>query len=200
VNGVLATNTGYHAGVVSPSNVVYNGDGNAAYIYNNATFNFISAYLTAAWNDNLQVEVLGYLGTETAPAYSNTYTLSATAPTLINFNYLGLSEVYFVSSGGTLHTGYNGSGTEFAMDNMTVSTNVLVSVLPTVQTSAKTGNKILFSWDATVGQTYQVQYKTNLTQTAWNNLDGPITATISTIYVQDSITNSQRFYRIVLMP
>jgi hypothetical protein len=86
------------------------------------------------------------------------------------------------------------------MDNMTVATNFAVNVLPTVQQLAIIGNTILFSWSATVGQTYQVQYKTNLTQAVWNNLGGPITAASETMTVSDSTTNSQRFYRIVLMP
>jgi hypothetical protein len=196
---VLATNSGgYIAGIVSPNNVAFNVNGNPASITSATPFNFISAYLTAAWNDNLQVEVLGYVGSTLT--YSNTYTLSAVAHSFINFNYLGVNEVYFNSFGGTHHSAYSYNGEHFAMDNMTVATNFAVNVLPTVQQLAIIGNTILFSWSATVGQTYQVQYKTNLTQAVWNNLGGPITAASETMTVSDSTTNSQRFYRIVLMP
>ena len=78
----------------------------------------LSAYLTAAWNDNLRVELKGYNGARLI--YDNTYTLSATAPTLITFNYVGVTSVQFISSGGTLHPGYCGSGEHFVMDNVTV--------------------------------------------------------------------------------
>jgi hypothetical protein len=50
-----------------------------------------------------------------------TYTLSATAPTLIAFNYAGVDSVQFISFDGTLHQGYSGDGTHFAMDNMDIT-------------------------------------------------------------------------------
>lgn len=190
--------SGYQAGMISTKNVAFNDFANPASITSTAPFNFLSAYLTAAWYDNLQVEVQGYVGS--ILTYDNTYTLSATAPTLINFNYLGVNEVYFSAFGGTQHASYSYNGEFFAMDNVTIATNIAVSVLPTVQTMTKTGSTITLGWGAIVGQTYQVQYKTNLTQTGWNNLGAPIIAMTSTIYLPDSTTNSQRFYRIVLMP
>ena len=47
-------NSGYYAGTVSPPNVAYNPGGNPASIISTGQFNFVSAYLTAAWNDNLR--------------------------------------------------------------------------------------------------------------------------------------------------
>ena len=41
---------------------------------------------------------------------------------LINFGYVNVSQVDFISSGGTPHPGYNGAGTHFAMDNLVVTT------------------------------------------------------------------------------
>jgi hypothetical protein len=198
VNGVLATNTGFYAGVVSSSNVVYNGNGSAAYFYSSSLFDFTSADLTAGWNDNLRVQVLGVTGSTIT--YSNVFTLSATIHTNILFNYLGVTEVYFQSSGGTLHPGYSVTepAEQFAMDNVIISTNLAVGVLPSFQTATKTGNTIAFNWGAIVGQTYQVQYKSNLTQTSWFNLGNPVIATNGTMSVSDSLTNSQRFYRILL--
>ena len=110
---------GYQAGLVSPDNVAYDSGGSSASITSALPFDFTSAYLTAAWNDNLQVEVMGYVGTSLT--YDSTYTLSATAPTRINFNYLGVDEVYFNPDGGTPHPGYNGTGEQFAMDNLTLA-------------------------------------------------------------------------------
>jgi len=110
--------SGFVAGMVSPPNVAYNSDGAPAAILGSSPFDLLTAYLTAAWNDNLRLEVRGYAGATLF--YDNTYTLSATAPTLITFNYLGVTSVQFISSGGTQHSGYSGSGLEFVMDNLTV--------------------------------------------------------------------------------
>jgi hypothetical protein len=122
-------NSGYAPAVVSQNNVAFNGFGASATI-SDGTFDLDSAYLTAAWNDNLQVEVIGMLGATIL--YDNTYTLSATAPTLVNFNYLGIDSVQFISSGGTPHGGYDGTGTQFAMDNLTVNENAAVPEPTTV--------------------------------------------------------------------
>lgn len=119
VNGVLDTPSGYAAGVVSSSNVVYNGNGDNAAI-SGELFDFRSAYVSAAWNDNLQFKAQGYIhGTK---VYDQTNTLSATSPTLINFDFYGVDQVILASSGGTPHAGYAGSGTQFAMDNLSVQT------------------------------------------------------------------------------
>ena len=107
--------SGYNAAVVSPSNVVYNWDGDTATITRAQPFTFLSARLTSAWRDGLEVQVTGYTGG--LMLYSNVFSLSATQPTLVQFNYTGVNTVQFVSSGGTVHTGYSGSGPQFAMDN-----------------------------------------------------------------------------------
>jgi len=132
---------GYQAGLVSPDNVAYDSGGSSASIISTLPFNFISAYLTAAWNDNLQVEVMGYVGTTLT--YDNTYLLSATAPTLINFNYLGVDEVYFNPFGGTPHPGYNGTGEQFVMDNLTMSVPE-----PSSEAMIMLGATLLLSWCA----------------------------------------------------
>jgi uncharacterized repeat protein (TIGR03803 family) len=116
LNGVVTRPSGYVAGMVSLPKVVYNNGGAPAAISAASPFALFSAYLTAAWNDNLQVEAQGYYGSNLV--YDRTYTLSATNPTLIPFNYLGVTSVRFISSGGTPHTGYAGGGIEFVMDNV----------------------------------------------------------------------------------
>jgi len=114
--------SGYPYSIVSPNNVSFNWAGTQALISSPLLpFDFESAYLTAAWRDNLQVQVLGYVGG--LLTYSNTYTLSATNPTPINFNYRGVDIIAFNSSGGTPHSGYTSTGTQFAMDNVTIVTN-----------------------------------------------------------------------------
>ena len=116
------TNTipsGFYQGAVSPKNVAFNNLGQVAYITNATSFNLVSAYLTAAWNDNLQLTVEGYLAGQ--KIYTSNYTLSATSPTLINFNFYGVNKVSFSSAGGTQHPGYQQAGSQFAMDNLTIA-------------------------------------------------------------------------------
>jgi len=119
--------SGYSAGVVSPKNVVYpiNGD---VYTSQNGSisgglFDLNSAYLTATFNDDLNVQALGYISGTLV--YSNNYVLSATTPTLIQFNYFGVNEVDFITSGGSPHPGYGlGFDEGFAMDNVNVNVYV----------------------------------------------------------------------------
>ena len=104
--------------MVSSNNVAFNASANTATI-SGATFNLNSAYLTGAWNNGLQLRVEGYAnGTKT---YDNTYTINATGPTLIDFNYLGVDSVDFNSFGGTQNPGFTSSGEQFVMDNLSVT-------------------------------------------------------------------------------
>jgi hypothetical protein len=57
------------------------------------------------------------------------------------------------------------------------------------------------SWPLAAGKSYQVQYKTNLTDAVWLNLPGDMTFIGTTGYLSDPLPSSgQRFYRIVLSP
>jgi hypothetical protein len=57
------------------------------------------------------------------------------------------------------------------------------------------------SWPLASGKSYQVQFKTNLTDSVWLNLPGNLTFIGDTGYVSDpSPAPGQRFYRIVLTP
>jgi hypothetical protein len=105
VNAILSTNspfqvvTGTYYGMVSPSNVVINGNGYPAEIDSPGTnFDFLSAYLTGAQNSNLNIEIQGFNGTNLV--YDETKVVSATAPTLFTFDYLDIDRLYFNSSGG----------------------------------------------------------------------------------------------------
>jgi len=121
VNTVYQLNYGRNGvvnGMVSPQNVAFNSGGSAAN-FSDGTFNLNSAYLMAAWNDGLQVEVQGFVGT--ALVYDNTYSVGTQGSTLVNFNYLGVDKVKFISSGGVPH-GYSfGGGTQFGMDNLSIT-------------------------------------------------------------------------------
>jgi uncharacterized repeat protein (TIGR03803 family) len=71
---------------------------------------------------------------------------------------------------------------------------------PAFQSFMFAGTNLNLSWSAIVGSSYQLQCTTDLTQTNWINLGSPISASGSTVTATDSMTNSQRFYRVVLVP
>ena len=111
-------NTGYVNGMVSPGNIAFNGAGNSAMV-SDGFFNLNSVYLTAGWNDGLQVEVQGFAGAQLI--YDNIYTVNTTGPRWFNFNYVGINLVAFISSGGVPHSGLGSFGEQFVMDNLSVT-------------------------------------------------------------------------------
>jgi uncharacterized repeat protein (TIGR03803 family) len=71
---------------------------------------------------------------------------------------------------------------------------------PSFLSAAKSNNSFALTWSAVQGQRYQLQFKTNLNSANWLNLGIPRTAFGSTISLSDPIgTNSQRFYRVMLL-
>lgn len=113
------SSSGYQNAVISPKNVAFNGRGTPA-LFSDGSFNLNSAYLTAAWNDGLQVEVQGFAGA--TMIYDTTYTVNTSGPTLENFNYVGIDQVEFISSGGVHNPAFGGgAGTQFAMDNLSIT-------------------------------------------------------------------------------
>jgi hypothetical protein len=77
---------------------------------------------------------------------------------------------------------------------------VIPAPTPTIQSVTRTGNTINFSWASAIGHGYQIQYKTNLTQVDWLNLNSPITAIGSVTSSSDTIgPDPRRLYRITLL-
>jgi len=115
--------SGYVGGTVSGDYVAFNEFANVATV-SDGLFDFNSAYLASAWNDNLSVTVKGFLGgTETYSVTINNLQYSQTqgaTATLTNFNFLGIDSLVFTSFGGTdADANDGGSGNHFVMDNFT---------------------------------------------------------------------------------
>ena len=132
---------GYSNGVVSAPNVAFNAAGDPVTIsVPTGTFTLNSVYFTAAWSDGLSITVSGYDGgaLDEDGNYVGggtlldaiTLTVNTTGPTLETFNWTGVTSVLFSASGGNHHSGYIGSGTEFAMDNLTVNSSVSQPSVP----------------------------------------------------------------------
>jgi hypothetical protein len=110
-----ATN-GYTNGLVSSPNVAFNGGGIAANLSSTSPFTFNSAYFNAAWNNGLSITVTGFLSGVQEDTL--TFIVNSTGPsTLETFNWSNINELTFVSTGGT-NAGFNGSGTQFVLDNL----------------------------------------------------------------------------------
>jgi uncharacterized repeat protein (TIGR03803 family) len=62
------------------------------------------------------------------------------------------------------------------------------------------GGMLTFTWSAISGQTYQIQYTTDLTLATWLNLSPSFVATNGVMSSSDWLTNTQSFYRVVLLP
>ena len=120
--------TGYVGGTVSGDYVAFNEFARVATV-SDGVFDFNSAYLASAWNDNLSVTVQGFLGGSelynvTVNNLQYSQTLGATA-TLINFNFLGIDSLVFTSFGGTdADANDGGGGAQFVMDNFTFNETV----------------------------------------------------------------------------
>ena len=73
---------------------------------------------------------------------------------------------------------------------------------PVFQSVVQITNTLTFVWSTVPGRAYQVDYKTDLNDTNWTSLVGPITATNSTMTASDSLAGgpSQRWYRVARLP
>jgi hypothetical protein len=74
---------------------------------------------------------------------------------------------------------------------------------PVFKTAQKAINTFNLTWSAVTGLAYQAQYTTNLLQTNWINLGGPLVATNGTVTLSDPNASSSspcRFYRVVELP
>jgi hypothetical protein len=74
------------------------------------------------------------------------------------------------------------------------------SALPVVQSISLTNGIVTIKWSAVSGQSYTLQYKTNLTDSAWSSAVPNFTALGSTATGTNGVNNAtQRFYRIMLL-
>jgi YD repeat-containing protein len=92
-----------------------------------------------------------------------------------------------------------------ATNSVTQTTN---SPVATISTPAVANNgtnaapyTFSFTWGCVPGLNYEVLFSPDLNSTNWTILAGPMAATNCTITTSDLIsTNSQRFYRVILLP
>ena len=107
--------SGYVNGTISGDFVALNGSGLVA-TASDGLFTFNGAYLTAAWNNGLNISVQGLKGE--VILYTQDVVVDTTGATWFDFNYTDIDKLVFSPSGG-VNAGVGGSGTHFVMDNFT---------------------------------------------------------------------------------
>jgi hypothetical protein len=94
-----------------------------------------------------------------------------------------------------------GKSQGLGIDNLTFSATaqaVLSPVSVTVQTS---GTNFVLTWPGTVGQSYQIQYTTNLANPVWTPVSAPSSGSGATVtFTNTPGAASQGFYRLVILP
>ena len=94
--------------------------------------------------------------------------------------------------------GMASSGGEFA--NGTIF-RLSIPMQPVVQSANQADGSLTLTWISVVGQTYQLQYNSELTSSNWINFGGAVSATNGKMSMSDSPgTVMQRFYRVMLLP
>jgi hypothetical protein len=88
----------------------------------------------------------------------------------------------------------------------TASASVVLTVppLPNIEFTTMSGTDVTLVWDSLDGQTYRVQYTTDLpdppTPATWTDLTPDVTATGATAtYTDHAGAATQRFYRILIV-
>jgi hypothetical protein len=90
-----------------------------------------------------------------------------------------------------------GQAQGLGIDNLSFSADVLPPQPLNIQTS---GTNLLLNWSGTSGQTYQLEYKDDLTAPVWTPLGGSVTGTGGTLTTTNNFGPSpQRFFRLRLV-
>jgi hypothetical protein len=76
----------------------------------------------------------------------------------------------------------------------------LLVPIPSLLSVNVTNKMLTLTWEALAGQNYQVQCIADLTQTNWVNVGVPVNAPTNSIVFSHSVTNAQRFYRLLIQP
>ncbi|NET41952.1 SdrD B-like domain-containing protein, partial [Okeania sp. SIO2B3] len=87
--------SGYENGTVSPPYTGFNWSALPVSITSEEDFTFNSAYLTSAWTDGMNIEVIGL--NDGVQLYSETVNVSTSGPTLFDFNFINVDEIQFSS-------------------------------------------------------------------------------------------------------
>jgi hypothetical protein len=148
-------------------------------------------YHLSFWLDNVSgVTTNVFLVSWNGSVLFNESTLGHFAFTNFQFNVLG------AANSSVLRFGFFNATNFFGLDSITLQPVPTPSFV-TYEPSAGT---IDLGWSAMPGLNYQVQYTSDPALNQWSNLGGAITAPAAVATATDTLTNTQRFYRVLLLP
>jgi hypothetical protein len=137
------------------------------------------------------------------PPQTLTFTLDPGAPVGAsispggNFTWPAISTPVPSTNSITIRVTDNGA----APLSATATFAVIVYPLPQFSMLKPAGNNFPLFFTSLAGQTYQVQYKTNLTDPSWTPLNSPVPGTGGVMEVDEDMTGQgRRFYRLVVLP
>ena len=113
----LLPNTGFENGVVSGDYAAFNFLATTSTITGDQ-FDFNGAYLTAGWNDDLSIEVTGFLNN--LALFTKTVVVNTQQAQWFDFNFMGINSLSLRAWGGTSIDGTEGNDF-FIMDNFTIN-------------------------------------------------------------------------------
>ncbi|HLX95932.1 MAG TPA: hypothetical protein VKU37_09315, partial [Verrucomicrobiae bacterium] len=152
-------------------------------------------YLLSYWWETIDAG-LGVVPNELKVVWNGTVQLDQTNVGVSGWTNQRLL-VAATSSSSSVLFGLANDNSFYALDDI----SVVPVATPVLQRLSQSGSGVNLSWSTVAGLNYRLQYRTNLTQGAWINLGGPIAATSQITTTGDTVgTNSQRFYRIQLIP
>jgi hypothetical protein len=94
-------------------------------------------------------------------------------------------------------TDSSGKAQGLAIDNLSFSASVPIPVPLNFQTS---GANLILSWAGVSGQTYQLEYKDNLSAPTWAPIGSPITGNGGPLSATNNVgISGQRFFRLRLV-
>jgi hypothetical protein len=107
-------------GTVSPNNVIVNTISTPASISAATPFFLESGYFTSAHKNGETLEIVGLNGSTTE--FDETFIINATAPSLLTFPDLPVTELDFTATGGDIFSNptYLGGGPQMVIDNLNV--------------------------------------------------------------------------------
>jgi hypothetical protein len=94
-------------------------------------------------------------------------------------------------------TDSTGKAQGLGIDNLSFSASVPLPVPMVIQAS---GTNLCLAWPGVAGQSYQLEYKDDLSMPTWTPLGGPVTGTGGTLSITNNFDASpQRYFRLRLV-
>lgn len=110
-------NSGYSNATVSGGRIFSPGNIFDPVILSGATIDFIGAYFTAAWRDELNINIKGYNGL--ALLYEDNIIIDTAGPTWFEANQFSINYLEITAFGGIENPNLSGDGAFYGMDDFT---------------------------------------------------------------------------------